>query len=125
MSVDVVQMAFLGDNEDDRTFARHKRITSETKRHQRKVEQAPPPLPKGPCCGRCRAYQDSTDGKGFGQCQYLGITTMSSRGIERGSVVDWKMAETGAGIDSWEPLNIKPWFEGCSAFVSREGERAA
>jgi hypothetical protein len=111
--------------EDDRAAEKEQRRSRETKRFAKKIVEQPPPLPDGPCCGRCNAWVEPTKATDCGTCRFLGITTKRlDVHIERGAVIDWNKARQFAGEDAWEELHTRAWFE-CSAFTQREEQEAA
>lgn len=75
-----------------------------------------PPLPDGPCCGRCRHWNRPHEGNGFGLCGLLCVI--------RGKVIDGPAKGEIVSIDeaiSWrvesEPLATKAFTERCSVFA--------
>lgn len=118
---DVVQMTMIG--EDDRAHAKAQRRTRETKRAMRKIEREPPPLPNGPCCGRCTAWLEPTKTGDHGTCQFLGIATKQLNAeIPKGTVIDWQTAQRHAGEDGWEELRTRPWFD-CTAYTIGQNQK--
>jgi hypothetical protein len=118
----VAQLTFVG--VDDREWRDEKRRAAHGRSQRRKLADEPPPLPDGPCCGRCAFWVAPDEAGGFGACRILAIVTeRTPGGPERGTAMSAKEARFEGW--TWGPLAMRRWAEGCSAFKAKSAEIAA
>ena len=101
------QMTFLG--EDDKRFRR------EQERRRRPRDKLPN-VPDGPCCLRCRHWQEPGSHDDFGVCTMLAFVTVKvGIGPERGTIVsvDEAMQQDEYGF---EYLPTRGFLAGCSLY---------
>jgi hypothetical protein len=109
----VAQMTFMG--ADDKAWRAEKRRTVQGRAQRKRMAETPPPMPDGPCCGRCALWLSPLAGESFGSCRYLAVVAeRSAGGPERGTIMSLAQARSEGW--TWEPLAVRGFAEGCSVF---------